>query len=151
MPEQSLEAVLTLKKKPIPVEDEEDSDRKALLTISCIAAIKPDLHEDKVIASLTKAFSEEHPEYYHDKCVDTTALSDVLNATEVQKVHEWEAKQQYTKEKKKNVKATQARNCPKYFKKPILQSYTAATKKGPRWLPKRDERNTTAITKLIRD
>ena len=149
VPEQTLEQLLTHKTKPLPVEDEEDSDRKTLLAMACIAAIKPDITMDKAVGYLNTAFAEENPDYYHDKYVDTTALSDVLVQSEVQKVHEWEAKVQATKLKKKKAVATRARNVATYFKPAKFPAYTAATKRGPRWLPKKDEKSTSAITKWI--
>ena len=147
--ESTLESLLLAKGKSLPVEDEADSDRKTLLAMACIAAIKPDWTEDKVIGCLSMAFAEENPDYYHEKFVDTTALSDVLNAGEAQKVNEWEVTQQTIKVKKTKAAATMTRNGPKYFKKPALPVYAAATTRGPRWLPKKDAQTTDVITKWI--
>ena len=63
VPEQALEQLLTHKTKPLPVEDEEDSDRKTLLAMACIAAIKPDITMDKAVGYLNTAFAEENPDY----------------------------------------------------------------------------------------
>jgi hypothetical protein len=132
-----------------PGGDEDDVDRKTELAIACIAATKPDMSDVEVAACIARAFVEEHPDCYSDVLVDNDALTDVVNAGEAKKIAESTAISQAVKAKKSMVMDTRDRKLHKYFKKTPQPKFSASQKKVPRWLPSRDETNTSQITDWI--
>jgi hypothetical protein len=150
VPEAACERVLKMKGKPIPPGDEEDNDRKTILALACISAIKPDTRAEDAAAAINFAFLAEHPDCYARLQVDPAMLADVVEKTEVEGIQKFEAGLQTLKAKKVLVMQTRERFLPKYFKLSPPPKYTAAQKKTPRWLPPRDEENTLEITKWIR-
>jgi hypothetical protein len=147
--EKTMEDVLVHKGKEVPSGDEGDNHRKTDLALACIAAIKPDMPGREASRCVARAFVEENPECYSDVLVDENALGDVVNAGEAKKVAEHAARIAATKAMKALAVLTRERRLPMYFARAAPQKYTAAQRRQPRWLPKRDEQNTDVITKWI--
>ncbi len=147
--EKTMEDVLVHKGKEVPAGDEGDIHRKTELALACIAAIKPDMSGQEASKCIARAFVAENPECYSDLLVDSEALGDVVNAGEAKKVAEHAARMAATKALKELAGMTREKKLPLYFAKAAPLKYTAAQKKQPRWVPRRDEENTEVLTKWI--
>ena len=151
VPEKTLEDVLLMKGKDVPDGDEEDFDRRTVLSIACIAAVKPGCTDLEAAASVAKAFVEENPDVYLDPLVSEHALSDVLNAGEAKKAAEYGLSVKIAKAKKTLVVHTRKRYLHQYFKPSKAPKYTEKQKQQPRWVPKKQEHNTAAISQWINE
>jgi len=138
------------KGKPVPEGDEDGLHRKTELALACIAAIKPDMYDVEAAACINKAFIMENPDCYKDLLVDPEALGDVLTSVEAKKMAEYTATVETVKVTQKLVLHTREKLIHKYFKKSPAPKYTPAQKKQPRWLPKKNEKSTAAITDWIK-
>lgn len=143
--------VLVFKGKAIPPGDEDGQDRKTILAIACIAAIKPDLTDIEAAHRINLAFIAENPNYYGDLLIDPDSLAEVVEKTEAKTIAERAAAAEVVKAKKTLAWQTRHTILRRYFKAAPVMKYSTAQKKQPRWLPPRDEKNTTAITKWIKD
>ena len=151
VPEKALEDLLLMKGKKVPDGDEDDIDRRTDLQMACIAAIKPDCTDVEAAAYVEKAFIIEHPDVNLDPLVSEQALSDVLNAGEAKKAAEYALAVKIAKAQKKLVRHTRKTNLHKYFKKSKAPKYSEKQKQPPRWLPKKQEKNTAAISQWIEE
>ena len=77
-----MEEVILMQGLDVPDAEGDDVDRRTVLGLACIAAVKPDCTDLEAAASVARAFVEEHPDVYLDPLVTEHALSDVLNAGE---------------------------------------------------------------------
>jgi len=149
--EAACQEVLAFKKKDLPPGDEDGQDRKTILAIACIAAIKPDLTDVEAAHRINIAFIEEHPNYYGDLLIDPDSIAEVVEKTEAKQIAERAAATAVVRAKKTLAAQTRQTVLRRYFKQAAAMKYSAAQRKQPRWLPPRDEKNTTAITKWIID
>ena len=147
--EKALEDLLLMKGKKVPDGDEDDIDRRTDLQMACIAAIKPDCTDVEAAAYVEKAFIIEHPDVNLDPLVSEQALSDVLNAGEAKKAAEYALAVKMAMAQKKLVRHTRKTNLHKYFKKSKAPTYSEKQKQPPRWLSKKQEENTAAISQWI--
>jgi hypothetical protein len=138
-----------MKKKAVPAGSEDEKHRKTILSMACIAAIKPDLRSEEVCNIVNKAFIAEHPDCYASLHVDEDALTDVVDKGEAKKVSEYMASLAATQALKEVVMATREAEVGKFFKSSAPPKYNASDKKLPRWLPEKDEDKTRAIEKWL--
>ena len=147
--EKCLEDVLALKGKPLPICENESLHRRTDLTLACIAAVKPETTDVEAAACIARAFVAENPDCYADLAVDADTLSEVLNAGEAKVVNEYALGLKKLQAEKEVVLQTRQERLHTHFKKSAPPKYSAAEKKLPRWLPKKDEGNTEAITQWL--
>ena len=146
--EKCMEDLLMAKGK-VPPACTEDLHRKTELALACIAATKPDMTDLEASASIARAFVAENPDCYADLAVSSDALCEVLNAGEAKAAVEYANSVQKVKATKELVLKTREERIHHHFKKSAPVKYAASERKLPRWLPKRDEQNTAAITQWI--
>ena len=147
--ETACEKLLHKKAKAVPEEHGPDLDRKTILAMACIAAIKPDMSAENVSKNLNAAFVAENPDCYADLQVDEDVLSDVVDKGEAKKMAEYTLGVQKCKAKKSHVIHTRDKLVGQYFKSAGPVIYTPSQKKPPRWLPPKDCATTEPITKWI--
>ena len=128
-----------------------DVDYKTAISLALLAKIQPDLTDLQAAARLNKAFIAEHPNCYSDLYIDPECLLDCVDKTEADKVQKFEAKIAHHRAKKEMAVETRCSLIHNYFKKTKPPKYSAEQKKPPRWLPKKFEANTKAITEWIKD
>ena len=129
--------------------DDSEHDHKTALTLPLLAQLLPDISDLEAAASLNRAFIEEHPNCYSDLYIDPECLLECVDKTECNKVQDFEAAVAFHKTKKELVLHTRKTFIHTFFEKTKTPKYSAAQKKPPRWLPKKDETNTKAITEWI--
>ena len=147
--EKVLEDVLISMGKVVPVCESESLHRRTDLAMACIAATKPDCTDVEAAACIAHAFVAENPDCYADLPVDSDTLSEVLNAGEAKAMAEYAHGLEKLKAEKAVVLQTRDERIHKHFKKSAPPKYSAAEKKVPRWLPKKDEQNTSVITRWL--
>jgi len=149
VPETTLEEVLLMNGQDVPDAEGDEVDRKTVLSMACIAAVKPGCTDLEAAASVAKAFVAENPDAYLDPLVDEHALSDVLNAGEAKKAAGYELSVKLVKAKKKLVVHTRKSYLHKYFKPSKPPKYSEKQKQQPRWVPQKKESDTAAISQWI--
>lgn len=147
--EGAMQKLLAMQKKALPSGNDADMDMKAVLTMHCIAAIKPGLDTSEVSKRLNQAFVEENPDCYASLSVDAETLNDVVDHGEAIKVAQYVAGVQKSKAKKTLWMHTRDKVGGKLFKHTVAPKWTAADKKPPRWLPPKDAQKTGRITEWI--
>lgn len=148
--EGACELLLLSKGKSLPDGSETEYDRKTLLTMHCISAIKPDLDTEAVSKAINKAYLLENPDCYANVQVDADALGDVLDKGETKKMAEYFAQVEKTKARKNVVMETKEQHAPKLFKVTPAPKYLPKEKKTPRWLPEKDATKTEKIHEWIK-
>ena len=105
--ERCMEDLLTMKGKEVPEDDDAgDLHRKTMLSMACIAAIKPAMTDREASACVARRFLKENPDCYADVLVDSDIFKDVLNAGEAAKATEYNVKVATAKSAKEAVLAT---------------------------------------------
>ena len=146
-----MEEVILMQGLDVPDAEGDDVDRKTVLSLACIAAVKPDCTDLEAAASVAKAFVAESPDVYLDPLVDEHALADVVNAGEAKQAAEYALSVKLAKARKKLVVHTRKSHLHKYFKPSKPPKYPEKQKQQPRWVPPKQESDTAAISQWIND
>jgi len=132
--EKVLEFVLARAGQPVPVQDDENVDRKVDLQMACIAAQEPGIDEATATGYLHTGFLAEHQNCYDNLIVPPHMLQEVVSATEAKAVADYDAALSQVKLMKKHHQATRNARSKKYFKKTVAPKFKAALSHYPKWV-----------------
>ena len=144
-----MEALLTSKGKAVPSDAKDGDRRRTDLVLAAIAAMKPALTDKEASACVCRGFLRELPDAYADLYVPPDMLGEVLVPGEAQAVEKYAVQVAKAHAEREHIVATRDKRVLKYFKKAPATAFSQAQRKGPRWLPDKDAKNTAQITKWM--
>ncbi len=134
--ESAIELLLNDRKVPLPLATGQvESDRKLELSMAAMGDIRKDWTDLEAIKALHRCFLLENPDTYGHLPIDTSIITEVVNASEAKAIQEFADQIQTTKAKKLIKQYVRDAGLKKYFKVSAKsQAKRPKPKATPRWV-----------------